>query len=55
MRRNVVFEKGRGWRVDDNQMQDLRLQPGRGAAVGEYAYPESSEYSDSYYGPGRAC
>jgi osmotically-inducible protein OsmY len=54
MRRNVVFEKGRGWRVDDNQVQDLRLEPGRGAAVGEYAHPESSEYSDSYYGPGRA-
>lgn len=53
MRRNVIFEKGRGFRVDDNQVQDLRLDPGRGAAIGEYAHPESSEYSDSYYGPGR--
>jgi BON domain len=53
MRRNVIFEKGRRWRVDDDQVQDLRLEPGRGAAIGEYMYPESSEYSDSYYGPGR--
>jgi hypothetical protein len=48
-----MFEKGRGFRVDDNQIQDLHLEPGRGAAIGEYAHPESSEYSDSYYGPGR--
>ena len=53
MRRNVLFEKGRGFRVDDNQVQGLRLNAGRGAAIGEYAHPESSEYSDSYYGPGR--
>jgi hypothetical protein len=53
MRRNVVFEKGRPWRVDDNQVQDLNFEPGRGAAIGEYMYPESSEYSDTYYGPGR--
>jgi hypothetical protein len=53
MRRNEIFGKGRGWRVDDNQVQDLHLQAGRGAAIGEYSHPESSEYSDSYYGPGR--
>lgn len=53
MRRNVVFERGRQFRVDDNQVQDLQLGPRRGAAIGEYMYPESSEYSDSYYGPGR--
>lgn len=54
MRRHAMFEKGRNFRVDDNQVQDLNLEPGRGAAIGEYAHPESSEYSDSYYGPGRA-
>jgi hypothetical protein len=53
MRRNEIFGKGRGFRVDDNQVQALRLGPRRGAAIGEYAQPESSEYSDSYYGPGR--
>lgn len=53
MRRDVVFGKGRRWRVDDDQVQELDLEPGRGAAIGEYMYPESSEYSDSYYGPGR--
>lgn len=53
MRRHALFEKGRSFRVDDNQVQDLNLEPGRGAAIGEYAHPESSEYSDSYYGPGR--
>jgi hypothetical protein len=53
MRRNEIFGKGRGFRVDDNQVQALRLGPDRGAAIGEYAQPESSEYSDSYYGPGR--
>lgn len=53
MRRNVVFEKSRPWRVEDDQVQDLHLGPDRGAAIGEYAQPESSEYSDSYYGPGR--
>jgi BON domain len=53
MRRNAMFERGRGFRVDDNQVQDLRLDAGSGAAIGEYAHPESSEYSDSYYGPGR--
>lgn len=53
MRRNAVFDKGRNFRVDDDQVQDLNLEPGRGAAIGEYAHPESSEYSDSYYGPGR--
>jgi hypothetical protein len=53
MGRNVMFERGRGFQVDDDQVQDLRLEAGRGAAIGEYAHPESSEYSDSYYGPGR--
>ena len=53
MRRNSMFDRGRGFRVDDNQVQDLRLNAGSGAAIGEYAHPESSEYSDSYYGPGR--
>ena len=53
MRRHAMFGKGRSFRVDDNQVQDLNLEPGQGAAIGEYAHPESSEYSDSYYGPGR--
>lgn len=53
MRRHAMFEKGRNFRVDDNQVQDLNFEPGRGAAIGEYSHPESSEYSDSYYGPGR--
>jgi hypothetical protein len=36
MRRNVVFERGRGWRPEDDDFQDLNLRPGRGAEVGEY-------------------
>ncbi len=54
MRRNVVFGKGKGFRVDDDQVQALRLDAGSGAAIGEYAHRDSSEYSDSYYGPGRS-
>ncbi|MBM0106032.1 BON domain-containing protein [Steroidobacter sp. S1-65] len=41
MRRNVVFDKGRGWQG-----------AGHGAQVGEYRPQETSEYSDAYYGPG---
>src|SRR5215216_5465600 len=51
-RRNVVFEKGRGWRAEDDRYRPLHLGPDRGAAIGEYAPRESSEFSDSYYGPG---
>lgn len=52
MRRNVVFERGRGWRAEDDDYRDLHLQPGRGAEVGEYGPRETSEFSDAYYGPG---
>jgi osmotically-inducible protein OsmY len=52
MSRDVIFGKGRGWRPDDREYRRLRLGPGRGARVGEYASPEPNEYSDSYYGPG---
>jgi hypothetical protein len=51
-RRNVVFDKGRGWRVEDDRYRSLHLGPDRGASVGEYGPRESSEFSDSYYGPG---
>jgi hypothetical protein len=52
MRRNVVFERGRGWRAEDDDFRDLHLRPDRGAAVGEYGPQETSEFSDAYYGPG---
>jgi osmotically-inducible protein OsmY len=52
MRRNVVFGKGRGWRAEDDRYRELHLGPRRGAAAGEYAAQESSQYSDSYYDPG---
>jgi hypothetical protein len=52
MRRNVVFERGRGWRGEDDDFRDLHLRPGRGAEVGEYGPRETSEFSDAYYGPG---
>jgi hypothetical protein len=52
MARDVIFGKGRGWHPDGGGYQRLRLGPGYGAAVGEYANPEPNEYSDSYYGPG---
>ncbi len=54
MRRDVVFDRGRGWRVEDDEVRSLRLGPDRGAAIGEYASREPGEYSDSYYGPGDA-
>ena len=44
MRRNVVFDKGRGWEGAGHDV-------GRGAQVGEYGPQETSEYSDAYYGP----
>ena len=52
MRRNVVFDKGRGWRAEDDSFRDLHLRPGRGAEMGEYGPQETSEFSDAYYGPG---
>jgi hypothetical protein len=39
MRRNVIFNKGRGL-------------PRRGPEIGEYGPQETSEASDAYYGPG---
>jgi osmotically-inducible protein OsmY len=52
MRRNVVFGKGRDWRAEDDRYRPLHLGPRRGAAAGEYATQQSSEYSDFYYDPG---
>lgn len=52
MARDVMFERGRAWRPDDREYRRLRLDPGYGATVGDYASPEPNEYSDSYYGPG---
>jgi hypothetical protein len=52
MRRNVLFERGRDWRPEDDDFRNLHLQPGRGAEVGEYGPRETSELSDAYYGPG---
>jgi hypothetical protein len=52
MRRNVVFERGRGWRAEDDDFRNLHLQPGRGAEIGEYGPQETTEFSDAYYGPG---
>jgi hypothetical protein len=51
-RRNVVFDKGRGWGAEDDRYRSLHLGPDRGASIGEYGPRESSEFSDSYYGPG---
>jgi hypothetical protein len=51
MRRNEVFGRGRDWRFSEGRTQELHLEPGRGAAIGHYRRPESSEYTDSYYGP----
>jgi hypothetical protein len=51
MRRNEVFGRGRDWRPGEGRTQDLHLEPGRGSPIGHYEVPESSEYSDSYYGP----
>lgn len=52
MRRNVVFDKGRGWRSDDRQFHRMHMREDRGADVGEYRHQETSELSDAYYGPG---
>jgi len=52
MRRNVVFDKGRGWREDDRQFHRMHMREDRGADVGEYRPQETSEFSDAYYGPG---
>src|SRR3954462_1797059 len=51
-RRNVVFDKGRSWRAEDDGYRSLHLGPDRGAAIGEYGSQEPGEFSDSYYGPG---
>lgn len=52
MRRNAVFDKGRtDWRPEDDQLNDLRFNPGQGAYAGEYDPFDPSEYSDAYYGP----
>lgn len=42
MRRNVVFERGRGWRPEDESFQDLHLRPGRGAEVGVWLKKSAS-------------
>jgi osmotically-inducible protein OsmY len=52
MGRHVMFGKGREWQVEDDRHRSLHLGPGRGAAIGEYARQETSEFSDSYYAPG---
>jgi osmotically-inducible protein OsmY len=52
MRRNVVFDKGRGWRGDDRRFHGMHMREDRGAEVGEYRPQETSEFSDAYYGPG---
>jgi hypothetical protein len=52
MRRNVVFDKGRGWRTDDDRFHDVRIGSERGAEIGEYGPQETSEFSDAYFGPG---
>ncbi|WP_129641145.1 BON domain-containing protein [Peristeroidobacter agariperforans] len=52
MRRNVVFDKGRGWRGDDRPPARMHIREDRGADVGEYRHQETSEFSDAYYGPG---
>ncbi|GFE78778.1 hypothetical protein GCM10011487_07780 [Steroidobacter agaridevorans] len=51
MRRNVVFDRGRGWR-DDRASDRMHIREDRGADVGEYRHQETSEFSDAYYGPG---
>lgn len=52
MRRNVVFDKARGWRSDDDGFHRMRLGADRGATIGEYGPQETSEFSDAYFGPG---
>lgn len=52
MRRNVVFEKGRGFNPRESRESSLRLRPGQGARVGHYAPYDANEYSDDYFGPG---
>jgi hypothetical protein len=51
MRRNEVFGRGKDWRFSEGRAQELHLEPGRGSPIGHYRRPESSEYTDSYYGP----
>jgi hypothetical protein len=52
MARDAIFGRGRVWRPEDRAYRRLRLGPGDGATIGEYASREPNEYSDSYYGPG---
>ncbi len=54
MRRNVMFDKGRGWRSDDHRFHRMHMREDRGADIGEYRPRETSELSDAYYGPGDA-
>jgi len=51
MRRNVMFDRNRGFRPEDNRMQPVHLGPRHGAGIGEYSTPEPNEYSDDYFGP----
>ena len=50
MRRNVMFDRNRGFRPEDDRARPVHLGP-RGAAIGEYSNPEPNEYSDDYFGP----
>ena len=52
MRRDVVFERGRGWHGDERSVDRMHMREDRGADVGEYRQQETSEFSDAYYGPG---
>jgi len=51
MRRNVVFERNRAFRPEDDRARPVHLGPRAGAAIGEYSNPEPNEYSDDYFGP----
>jgi hypothetical protein len=51
MRRNVMFERNRNFRPEDDRARPVHLGPRSGAAIGEYATPEPNEYSDDYFGP----
>ena len=51
MRRNVMFDRNRNFRPEDDRARPLHLGPRHGAPIGEYASPEPNEYSDDYFGP----
>jgi hypothetical protein len=55
MRRNVMFNRTRALRPEDDRVRPIHLGPRRGARIGEYASPEPNEYSDDYFGPGEGA